>query len=86
MTIKDVIAKIPRDIRQKVLEKIPEAKASLSDPAFQYLWEAYFIYVDPDAVKASDCPSCRSNVLKNWIFLGGQIEAYEKEFNTLEKI
>lgn len=86
-TIRDVIQKIPKDIRHKIItEHIPNATPNLSNPAFQYLWEAYFIYIDTDAVKATDCPICLGNVLKNWIFLAGQIAEYEKEFNTLEKL
>jgi hypothetical protein len=86
-TIKDVIQKIPRDIRLQIInEHVPAATANLSNPAFQFLWEAYFIYIDPDAVKASDCPLCMGNVLKNWIFMAGQIAEYEKNYNTLEKL
>lgn len=87
MTVLDVIKRIPRDIRHQVInDHLPKATPTLSDPAFQFLWEAYFIYIDPDAVKASDCPKCLNNVLQNWIFVGKQIAEYEKQLNTLETL
>lgn len=86
MTVDEVLAKIPHDIRVKILESLPEATADLSNPAFQFLWEAFFIYVDTDAVKKTNCPKCLNNVLKNWIYLSEGIEALEKEYNTLERL
>lgn len=84
--IEEIIKKLPHDIRVKILKSLPEATATLSNPAFQFLWEAYFIYIDPDAVKSTNCPVCLNNVLKNWIFLGEFIAEAEKEYNTLEKL
>lgn len=85
MTIGETINKIPHDIRAKILEALPEATADLSNPAFQILWEAYFIYIDTDAVK-SDCPLCYNNVLKNWIYLSPAIAEAEIQYNTLERL
>lgn len=86
MTEQEIISRIPHDIRVKILESLPAATATLSNPAFQFLWEAFFIYVDPDAVKSDWCPLCLNNVLKNWTKLSEGIAKAVKEYNTFEQL
>ena len=87
MTVGETISKIPHETRQLILlDWLPNAIANLSNESFRLLWEAYFIYVDPDAVRMENCQSCKDNVLKNWKYLSKGIEAIEKEYNLLEKI
>lgn len=87
MTTAEIAANIPHEYRQKILlEWIPAAKATMSNTEFKMLWEAFFIYVDPNGVKKTDCPICFQNVLNNWKHLQKALQEAELEYNTLEKI
>lgn len=87
MTKAKIAAGIPHEMRQKIiLEWIPAATATMSNPEFKMLWEAYFIYVDPNGVKKTDCPICFQNVLNNWKHLQKALQEAELEYNALEKI
>lgn len=87
MTMPNMAAAIPHEYREKILlEWIPAAKPNLSNPAFKMLWEAYFIYIDPNAVKKDNCPICLENVLKNWKSMQPYLVEAEQEYNALEKI
>lgn len=87
MTEQQIADKIPHEYREAILLTwLPEAKPSLANEAFRILWEAYFIYVDPDAVKKADCPICLSNVLKNWQHLSKNLAAAEREYKLLEAL
>lgn len=87
MTMTEIANSIPHEYRRKILlEWLPVAKATMGNKAFQALWEAYFIYVDPNAVRKDNCPICLENVLKNWKSLGKYLADVEQEYNILEKI
>jgi hypothetical protein len=87
MTMKQIAEAIPHEYRKKILvDWLPVAKASMGDKAFKMLWEAYFIYIDPNAVRKDNCPICLENVLKNWKSLSPYLVEAEKEFNALEQI
>jgi hypothetical protein len=87
MSMSKLAAAIPHEYRQRILlEWIPAAKATMSNKAFEALWNAYFIYIDPNAVKKDNCPICLQNVLDNWKSMQKYLVDAEKEYNTLEKI
>lgn len=87
MTIKDIAEAIPHDIRIKILlEWLPNAKPSLTNPYFKLLWEAYFLFIDPNGVKKDNCPICLENVLKNWKSLQKHMVEAEQEYNALKNI
>lgn len=87
MTARKIAESISHEYRVKILfEWLPKAKAQNPNEEFQKLWEAYFIYVDPNGVKKDDCPKCRGNVLDNWKTLAKEIAEVEKEYNTLEQL
>jgi hypothetical protein len=87
MTTKQIAESIPHEFRVKILlEWLPEAKASMGDPAFKMLWEAYFMYVDPNGVRKDNCPICHQNVLDNWKHLAKKLTEVEQEYNALEQI
>lgn len=86
-SMKQIAEKIPHEYREKILlEWLPAAKASMANDAFKMLWEAYFIYIDPNGVKKSNCPYCLENVLNNWKSMAKYLQAAEQEYNSLEKI
>ena len=87
MTTKQIAESIPHEYRKKILlEWLPEATPNMSNDAFKLLWEAYFIYIDPNAIKKDNCPICLRNVLKNWQSLSKPLAEAEQEYNALEKI
>jgi hypothetical protein len=87
MTMKQLAENIPHEYREKILlEWIPVATATMADKAFQLLWEAYFIYIDPDGVKKDNCPICLNNILKNWKSMQKYLVEAEQEYNALESI
>jgi hypothetical protein len=78
---------IPHEYRQKILmEWLPDAKPSMTSEAFQNLWEAYFIYIDSDAVRKNNCPICWKNVLDNWKALSPYILEAERNYALIEKM
>jgi hypothetical protein len=82
-----IAAAIPHEYREKIVTQwLPDAKATMGNPAFKMLWNAYFIYVDPNGVRKDNCPICLQNVLDNWKSLAPYLVEVEKEFNSLEKI
>lgn len=87
MTEKKIAESIPHEYREAILLTwLPQAKPSLANEAFRILWEAYFVYVDPDGVKKADCQICLGNVLKNWHHLAEPMAEVEREYNLLEKL
>lgn len=87
MTTKQIAENIPHDFRKKILfEWLPFATANMKSMEFKLLWEAYFIYVDPNAVKKEDCPVCLGNVLDTWKKLADAIAKVEKEYNLIEQL
>jgi hypothetical protein len=87
MTMKQMAEAIPHDYREKILlEWLPVAKPTLADKAFESLFEAYFIYIDPNGVRKENCPRCLENVLKNWKSMQKYLVEAEQEYNALEKI
>ena len=86
-SMKKIAEAIPHEYREKIiLEWLPEAKASMGNEAFKMLWNAYFLYIDPDGIRKENCPYCLENVLKNWKDLSPYLVEAEKEFNALEQI
>lgn len=87
MRIEEIARAIPHETRVKILlEWIPNAKPTLSNPFFKMLWETYFTYVDPNGIKKEDCIYCLQDVLKNWKDLQPALIEEEQNYNALEKI
>lgn len=87
MNVKKIAASIPSEFRRKILlEWIPVAKATLANPEFKMLWDAYFIYVDPHAIPKDDCPICMNNVLKNWKDMQEYLVEAEQDYEALQRI
>ena len=85
--MKQMAEDIPHDTREKILlDWLPSAKASLSDKNFKLLWEAYFIYIEPNGIRKTDCPKCVQNVFNNWNLMRPALIKAEKRYNALEDI
>lgn len=87
MTQKEIAESIPHEFRKDILLKwLPAAKPNLGSKEFVILWEAYFIYIDPNGVRKDDCPICLNNVLDNWKNLIDRLKEAEQEYNALESL
>lgn len=87
MTEQQIAKSIPHEFREKIiLEWLPAARPSMASEEFKMLWEAYFIYIDPDGIPKADCPRCLDNVLNNWKHLGKVIAEVEREYNLIEQL
>ncbi len=87
MTMQQIANEIPHEFRQKILfDWLPGAAPNMGNDKFKLLFEAYFIYVEPDAVPKDNCQKCLNNVLNNWRGLVENLKKAELEYNTLEKL
>lgn len=85
--MQEIAASVPHEYRQKILlEWLPEATASLHNEAMRLLFDAYYIYVDPNGIKNPNCPKCIASVLNNWKNLVEVLTLEEINYNTLESI
>lgn len=86
-SMQKLVAKIPHEFRRSILlEWIPTAKPTLANASFKILWEAYFIYVDPNGVKKENCPICLNNVLENWKNMQKYLIEIEQEYSALDQL
>ncbi len=88
MTQSEIIAAgITHELRVKILtEWLPTAIADLSNPGMKALFEAYFIYIEPDGIRNTNCPTCIQNVLNNWKSLQTDLINQEQNYNLLNSI
>ena len=79
---------IPSDIRQKImLEWIPGAqRVAMDNPFYKMLFEAYYIYVEPNGIRKDNCPKCLRNVYENWQALVPMLKEAEKENKLLDAL
>lgn len=79
---------IPHEYRVKILLIwMPHAKRmNLTDDNYKNLWNAYFIYIEPDGVKKPDCPQCRQNVFDQWVRMKPYLVEAEKEYNLIDTL
>lgn len=87
MTTIQLAKKIPHEFRERILlEWLPLAVARFDNEAFRILFEAYYIYIDPEGIPKRDCQICLNNVLTIWNGMKEAMISAEKEYNTLESI
>lgn len=88
MTPQQLARKIPHEFREKILlEWLPNAQpAHLGNDAFRLLFEAFHIYVDPDAIPKPDCAICRANVYQVWTNMVPALIEAEKDHNALNDL
>ena len=87
MTTQDLAESVPHVYRKRILlEWLPVATPDMANPAMQNLFNAYFIFIEPNGVKKENCPKCVSNVLENWNAMQDALVAAEKEYETLEQL
>lgn len=78
---------IPHEFRERILlEWLPQVKISHADFAFKMLWEAYYIYIDPDGIPQPNCNICMNNVIKNWRKMQPYLIEAERKYNLLKSL
>lgn len=78
---------MPHEFRVKLLMIwLPNAKVNLTDENYKNLWNAYFVYIDPDAVKKENCPKCLNNVYEQWWKMQPYLIEAEKEYNLIRNL
>jgi len=87
MSMDKLARSIPHEVRNKILFTwLPRTKPSMADPNYEMLFETYFVYIEPDGIKKTNCPVCLGNILENWKHLEPYIAAAEKEYNEFEML
>lgn len=85
--VNDIAKNIPHEYREKILmEWLPNSAPSLANKYFELLWEAWFLYVEPDGIKKPNCQICINGIFDNWKALMPALVAEEKAYNTLEQV
>lgn len=85
MTQMELLAgNIPADYRRKILfDWLPTATPALDKPEMLNLFNAWFLFIQPNGVQNRDCPICVNNVLQNWKAMQAALVALEKQDNLL---
>lgn len=87
VNVKTIAARIPAEFRRKILlEWIPAAKANMANQEYKMLYEAYFLYVDPNGIRKDDCPICLNNILKTWKDMQQALVEEQQNYNALENL
>lgn len=85
--VNEIAQSITHEYRAKILmEWLPNAQPDLNNKFMKLLWEAYFIYVEPNGIKKPDCKICVNNVYNNWLGMKNSLIAAEQQYNMLEAI
>lgn len=85
--VKDIVNGIPHEYREKILlQWLPGAQPNMGNTEMKLLFEAWFIFVEPNGIKKPDCTICVNNILNNWRGMKDTLIEAEKEYNTLEEI
>lgn len=85
--MKKIANAIPHHYRvQILLIWLPLARVSMADEYYKNLFEAYFIYVDPNGIRKTNCPRCLQNIYNNWKSLQPHLVEAEREYNLIESL
>ncbi len=82
-----IAVSIPHEIREKILlQWLHDATPSMQSESMRNLFDAWFIYVDPNGVKKENCPKCVLNVFENWRSMQQDLVEAEREYNLLNEL
>lgn len=87
MNVQQLSEKVPHKYRQLILlEWLPVAQPTMENEAMRRLWDAWFVFIEPDGVQNSNCPRCIAGVLNNWLQLTQALTEAEQAYNALQKL
>lgn len=86
MDYKELAKRLPADYRKEILSMnlINKAQPNEGNPAMNYLFQAYSIYIDPAAQLNITCGSCLSDILNKWKVLSPVLLSLERESNLIK--
>lgn len=85
--MEQIAQSIPHEYRVKILlEWLPVAMADMANEAMRLLFDAWFLFVEPNGIKKADCPICVRNILDNWKQLAEYLAKEEEEDNLLKAL
>ena len=85
-TYRDIAELIPSHIRKEIITRDLIRAALGMNEYMKYLFEVWYLYVDPHGPKQWDCGICRSNIKENFLQLEAELINLEKEKNLLDGI
>lgn len=82
-----IAREIPHEYRVKILMIwLKYAQVNWKSEEYKNLWNAYFIYIEPDGVPKTNCPICMQNVYEQWWKMQPYLIEAEQEYNLIESI
>lgn len=86
MTYQTLAEKIPGDKRQLILERNMVVNANGVNEFMKYLFEVWYLFIEPNGSKNWDCGYCRQNVKNNFEKLLPSMIEMEKQKNLLDAV
>lgn len=86
MTYAELASEMPSHIRKEILKRDLIRKALGQNEYMKYLFEVWYLYIEPNAEKQWECGICRSNVKENFLKIETELINLEKENNLLNAI
>ena len=78
---------IPSETRVKILMQwLPLAIGTMACPEMEMLFEAWYLYVEPNGIKKPNCQICVNNILDGWKELKKELIEAEQNSNALEQL
>lgn len=66
---RELVKRIPAEIIDKILTENIVSQAQGINEYMKYLFEIWYLYVDPNGNRNWECPLCRENIKSNFIEL-----------------
>lgn len=88
MSIKELVARIPKEYRDKLLDEnvIYKAVVSKADRHMQILFAVWTTYVDPTGENNMDCPYCLNNILQSFKMMVPHLVEMSKDDKILDDL
>lgn len=86
MTYRDLACLIPSHIRKEILQRQVVELAMDRNEYSKYLFEVWFLYIDPHGHKDWDCGFCRAKVKEDFSKILPDLLQIEKEQSLLDAV
>ena len=86
MTYRDLANMIPAHIRKEIIDRQIVSLAMDRNEFSKYLFEVWYLYIDPHAARDWECGICRAKVKDDFIKILPDLITLEKEKNLLNAI
>ncbi len=82
----DLVRMFPNDVKEHILSRNMIALAGSNEEYLRYLFDVWYLYIEPQGEKKWECPLCRQNVLKYYIELQPIIIEEQKQQKLLHAL